>query len=158
MIKKIFLGLFSKFIATDVVASEKWKVGTFEDNGKPIIIRSLSKVPDGISTSDYPNMMAVSWKFESINGMPSPAEKELMNEFEESVTELVESEEKAYLTLIVTGNEVCEWQFYTKNKVEFMTLLNQALSGKKSLPIQLSVETDPDWSAFKQYQASDDST
>ena len=97
-------------------------------------------------------MIVITWKFQSKSGMPSPAEKERMNDLEESISSIVESKKQAFLTVIVTGNEVCEWQFYSQNKEEFMALLNQALLGKPAFPIQVSLETDPEWAAYKQFR------
>ncbi len=151
MLKKILLGLFATTVSASSLAIEKWSVGTVEDNGRPIIIRVLSKIPENISSLDYPNMIAITWNFKSNSGMPSPSEKELMNELEDSVSELVESKRQALLTVVVTGNEVCEWQFYAKDQDKFMRLLNQALSGKQEFPIQVSMQKDSDWGAYKQF-------
>lgn len=74
-----------------------------------------------------------------------------MNVMEDAVSEIVEKRKVAFLTVIVTGNEICEWQFYANSKQDFMQLLNEALSGKPVFPIELAQQHDPTWSAYKQF-------
>jgi hypothetical protein len=155
MFKKLLLGLFATSIGNAAIAEDKWSVGTTEDNGRPIIIRALSKIPQYIDPSLYPHMIAITWEFQSKNGMPSSEEKERMNDLEDSISNLVESNKQAILTVVVTGNEVAEWQFYSKNQEDFMGLLNQALAGKVAFPINISLQEDPEWDAYKQFRGGE---
>ncbi|KKL95621.1 hypothetical protein LCGC14_1852770 [marine sediment metagenome] len=153
MIKKLLFGLFATSIATTAAADDKWSVGTIEDNGRPIIIRAISNIPENIDPSLYRNMIAITWKFKSESGMPSSEEKERMNDLEDSISSLVESKSQAILTIVVTGNEVAEWQFYAKSQEDFMGLLNQALAGKEVFPIEVSLQKDPEWAAYNKFRA-----
>lgn len=96
-------------------------------------------------------MIGITWAFVSHSGMPSKEESEQMKLLEDSITNTVEPAKQAFLMTIVTGNEVREWQFYTRDKAEFMALLNKALSGKPVFPIQLSSQDDSQWAAYLQF-------
>ncbi|HDY7993111.1 TPA: DUF695 domain-containing protein [Vibrio vulnificus] len=152
MIKRILAGLFATAVATAAPVEDRWSIGTAEDGGRQLIVRYRATIPDGVLPFVYPNMIAITWKFESKSGMPSPAEKELMNVLEDSISNIVEPQEQAFLTVVVTGNGVCEWQFYAKDHQEFMRLMNEALAGKPIFPIQVSLQKDPEWVGYHQFK------
>lgn len=151
MIKRILAVIFATTIATTTLAEDKWAVATAKDNGHRLIIRYRTTVPEKVKPSAYPNMIAVSWKFNSESGMPSSTEKEQMNLLEDRISNEVEPNKIGFLTVVVTGNNVCEWQFYAKDQQEFMRLLNKALTGKPRFPIQISFQNDPKWLAYQQF-------
>lgn len=155
MIKQILAGLFATTVTTAAPAEDKWAVATAEDGGRPLIIRYRATIPKGVLPSAYPNMIAITWNFESKSGMPSPAEKEQMNVLEDSISNVVEPRKQAFLTVVVTGNGVCEWQFYAKDQQEFMMLMNEALAGKPVFPIQISLQKDPEWAAYHQFKGAE---
>lgn len=128
-----------------------WSVGTGKFNGHPIIIRHLSELPAWVHQAQFPNLIAVSWSFKSPTGMPSSTDKAQMNDLEEAVSAAVEKEHIGILTMVVTGNGVCEWQFYARSHDEFMGTLNKALAGKPRFPIELSLQQDPQWSAYSKF-------
>jgi hypothetical protein len=128
-----------------------WSVGTGKINGHQTIIRHLSALPTWVNQAKFPNLIAVSWSFKSPSGMPSPTDKAAMNDFEETFSAAVEKEHIGILTMVVTGNGVCEWQFYARSDEEFMGTLNKALAGKPRFPIELSLKPDPQWSAYSKF-------
>lgn len=154
MIKRVLAGLFATTIATAAPVEDSWTVATAENAGRPLIVRYRAAVPEGVQPSAYPNMIAVSWRFSSESGMPSSAEKQQMNVLEDSISHAVEPAKQAFLMVAVTGNEVCEWMFYAKDQQEFMRLMNEALAGKQVFPIQISLENDPEWVAYRQLRES----
>ena len=151
MIKKLFAGVFASCIAAASPAADNWTVATAQDQGKPLIIRYRYPVPAPFKRSVYPTMIDITWKFDSESGMPSPSEKDRMNELEDSITSTIEPSKNGLLTVVVTGNGACKWKFYAKNRNEFLLLLDEALSGKPKFPIWISVQQDPDWLSYKQF-------
>ncbi len=151
MFKKLLMGLFATTIATSASSEDKWGVYTAEDNGAPLIIRHRSNIPSSVTPSLYPHMIAISWRYKSENGMPSDAEKQSMDELEDAISNAVEPKQQGFLTVVVTGNEIREWQFYARSTEGFMGLLNGALANKPVYPIQLSLQSDPEWLAYKQF-------
>ena len=128
-----------------------WSVGTAQDNGNVIIIRCRTELPATINKIDFPYLIAIAWSFTSTNGMPSQEDQSRMADFEDTITISVESTGNACFTIKVTGNYVCEWQFYAKDKERFMIQLNSALKGNPPLPIKISAQSDPDWSGYKRF-------
>ena len=151
MFKKFLMGLFAGTMATSSPAAESWSVATAQDNGKPLIIRYLSKLPDNFDKQAYPLLMAITWPYQSDSGMPSQSEKNRMNELEDALTEAVERNNAGLLTVLVTGNGVFEMQFYTRTQDEFLYLLNMALAGRPAFPIQIVPQPDPEWSAYQRF-------
>jgi hypothetical protein len=134
--------------------SRDWTVAKASDQGKPLIIRFRSTPPTGINQTNYRHMMAISWKYEpsSDAGMPSPKESDRMKGLEDLLNQAFEPVQQAFLTVVVTGNGVREWQWYSRDPAEFMSLLNKALAGHSQFPITVSKQDDPEWEAYSQFQ------
>jgi hypothetical protein len=71
-----------------------------------------------------------------------------MEQLEDLVNDCLESKSQSYLTAVVTCNGVREWQWYTKDPQEAVSLINSALSEIAPFPIQISAQPDPEWSAY----------
>ena len=155
MIERLLAGLLAAAFSAGVLAEDPWSVASAMDGDRPLIARYRTAVPDAIVTSDYPDLVILSWKYDSKSGMPSPLESERMTDMEERVRAAVETAGQAYLTVVVTGNGVCEWQFYSKESRMFIQMLNEALSGRPVYPIQISDQEDPEWSAYKRFSEAE---
>lgn len=151
MFKKILKGLFASDVATTSDDAGSWSLGSGNDNGKPLIIRYLSRLPNAFDKTKFPVLMAITWTYESSNGMPPQSEKSRMNELEDALTEAVEKNGAAILTALVTGNNTFEMQFYTQSEKLFVDLLNKALLGKPAFPIQIIPQSDHEWFAYKRF-------
>jgi hypothetical protein len=140
-------------ISTSVLAAQPavWSVATANDHGNTLIIRYLVDLPNWANKANLPNLVAISWPFKSPNGIPSPAESALMHDLEDSISEAAEKEKVGVLTMIVTGNGVCELQFYATSHEKFMHVVNVALAGKSRFPINISLQSDPNWSAYAKF-------
>ena len=89
---------------------------------------------------------------ENESGMPAQKQVERMQLFEDLLRSALEGPGQAYLTVIVTGNGVREWQWYSRDPAETMALVNKALSNHDPFPVQFSVQDDPDWQAYGRFQ------
>src|SRR5262245_31906247 len=97
-----------------------WAIAEGEDGGKPLIIRFRNRRPPGIATQKYRHLVAVSWPYEPDNegGMPPQDQVTDMQLFEDLLQAALEGPRQAYLTAIVTGNGVREWQWYSRDPAE----------------------------------------
>jgi hypothetical protein len=154
MIKKLLMGLFATTATTPAISQDVWEIYTAEDNGMPLVVRLRSDIPSTVTPSAYPHMIAITWQYKSESGMPSALEKESMDDLEDTITSVVEPKNQGFLTVVVTGNETREWQFYARNTQDFMSLLNGALANKPVFPIELSLQSDPEWEAYKQFSSN----
>jgi hypothetical protein len=117
-----------------------------------IRIRAL---PPEFQKSDYPHMIGVSWAFdgEQSNGMPSPEIVAEMDRLEDLLVPALEGTGQAVLTVVVTGGGVREWQWYARSPEETSEIVNAALAGQESFPVEFSLQDDPAWEAYGQFQA-----
>lgn len=131
---------------------DQWTVATAQDGDMPLIFR-IRSVSGRLNRSDYPNMIAISWPYEPQEmGMPSPETKTSMDLLEDLLTRPLESGANALLTVVVTGNGVREWQWYTRSQEETMSRVNSALAGQPPFPVEFSVQHDPGWQAYSQFE------
>lgn len=135
-------------------SDDLWTIATGQDGDKPLIFRIRNKAPSFARKSDFPHLIAVSWPYESLrdNEMPSQDVVEQMDQFEELVETALERARQAFLSVVVTGNGVREWQWYSRDPNETMELVNEALAGCDPFPIQLSLEEDPEWEGYSRFQ------
>lgn len=134
-------------------SDDQWSVATGEDNGKPLIIRIRNQPPAFATKSAFPHLLAVSWQFESPNdqGMPSPEDAQRMTELEEWLEAGLEGVRQAFLTVIVTGNGVREWQWYARDPETIMELVNETLGHLEPFPVEFSFQDDPEWEGYSRF-------
>ena len=101
---------------------DRWSIATGEDNGKVVIFRIRTQAPAFATKAAFPHLLAVTWQFESPNdqGMPSSEDAERMSELEDLLKAGLEDVRQAFLTVIVTGNGVREWQWYACDPKKLM--------------------------------------
>jgi hypothetical protein len=134
-------------------SKDSWTVATGEDNGKPMIVRLRSNIPDGVDIKNYPHLLGISWEYEPAreNGMPSETDHERMVLLEK-LLDALEIQKTAYMTVAVTCNGVKEWHWYSKNTDETIQLMNTALSEQAKFPIKILIEEDPAWSVYLRFK------
>jgi hypothetical protein len=135
-------------------SDDLWTVATGQDGDKPLILRIRNEAPSFAPKSAFPHLIAVSWPYEAArdNEMPSQEVVEQMGQFEELVETALETARQAFLSVIVTGNGVREWQWYSRDPNETMELVNEALAGRDPFPVEFSLQEDPEWEAYSRFQ------
>jgi hypothetical protein len=136
------------------MASENtWSVATGEDDGKPLIFRIRNQPPSFAEKKAFPHLLAVSWQYESPNeqGMPSEEVAARMRQLETLLEEAFEDARQAFLTVVVTGNGVREWQWYARNPDDVMKLVNEALGELEPFPVGFSFQDDPEWAGYSRF-------
>lgn len=125
---------------------------TGEQEGKPVIYRSMQYVPDGEKESDFPILINIYWPFEKDenNGMPDRSTNEKQINFEDAIASL-DANGTSHLMLVVTGNGRKEWIWYVKDSNEWVGKLNELLTGHEVYPIQIEIEKDPEWSTYHDF-------
>jgi hypothetical protein len=154
MLRRIFASLLavSGVAAAPMAQSEgDWSVGKASDAGHPLLIRHLSRLPSWVTRTDFPKLVAISWKLEQAGGMPTSAESARIYGFEDVLSAAVETSKVGVLTTIVTANGVVEWQYYAVDHGRFMEELNRAMSKRPKVPIEMSLQSDPSWSAYERF-------
>jgi len=68
-----------------------------------------------------------------------------MSELEDLLEGGLESVCEAFLTVIVTGNCVREWQWYARDPEKVIDLVNKTLGHLEPFPVDFSFQDDPEW-------------
>lgn len=125
---------------------------TGEQEGKPVIYRSMQNVPEGEKESDFPILINIYWPFEKgeNNGMPDRNTNEKQIIFEDAIATL-DVNGTSHLMLVVTGNGRKEWIWYVKDSNEWVGRLNELLAGHEVYPIEIEIEKDPEWSTYHNF-------
>ncbi|WP_372870861.1 DUF695 domain-containing protein [Shewanella sp.] len=138
----------------EAVAENTYFTAQGEQDGKPVIYRSMEKVPEGQNESDYPTLINIYWPFEADenNGMPNAQTNHDQIAFEDTLDQL-DQNGVSHLMLVVTGNGRKEWVWYVKDVEGWMIKLNERLSGHKVYPIQIEINQDPEWATYHNFVA-----
>jgi Family of unknown function (DUF695) len=134
---------------------DTWFMATSEDDGKPLIFRIRDAAPSYASKESFPKLLAVTWQFDPNinNGMPSADAVERMQQLEDLLVPVFSDTRQAFLTVVVTGNGVREWQWYAKEPDVVMNLVNQTLGEHDPFPVQFSFQDDPEWLGYSRFLA-----
>jgi hypothetical protein len=136
-----------------MASDDRWSVATAEDDGKPLIFRIRNKPPPFAKKKAFPHLLAVSWAYDSRNeqGMPSQEAVAQMTQLEDLLEEAFEGARQAFLSVIVTGNGVREWQWYARNPDDAMKLVNETLGELEPFPVEFSFQDDPEWVGYSRF-------
>ena len=134
-------------------AKDTWRMATVEDEGNPLIFRIREHGPSFAKKSAFPHLLAVCWQYDATinNGMPVQADVARMTELEDLLVPALEGAKAAFLTVIVTGNGVREWQWYARDQESVMKLVNDTLGEVEPFPIQISFQDDPEWEGYTRF-------
>jgi hypothetical protein len=151
--KALCLPLLHEESGAKMAPSDSWSVATGQDSGQPLIFRIRNPPPSFARKEEFPHLLAVSWPYESPNvqGMPSPDVVRRMTRFEDLLLPALEGSRLAFLTAIVTGNGVREWQWYAHVPEDVMKLVNETLGELEPFPVQFSFQDDPLWVGYRQF-------
>ncbi|CAN5441437.1 hypothetical protein BH11PLA2_BH11PLA2_24400 [soil metagenome] len=133
----------------------RWTLAEGEDDGKTLIFRIRNKAPLFATKATYPNLLAVCWRYESPNdqGMPTQEDTDRMYELENLLEGGLEENGHAFLSVIVTGNGIREWQWYARDPNAIMEQFNKTLGELDPFPIQISFQDDPEWDGYAGFLA-----
>ncbi len=139
-------------MATD----DTWGVATADDDGKPLIFRIRNRPPSFARKEEFPHLLAVCWRYDAANeqGMPSEGDAAHMGQLEDLLRPAFEGSRLAFLTVVVTGNGVREWQWYTRSPDDVMRLVNETLGELEPFPIEFCFQDDPDWVGYSRFSQS----
>jgi len=137
-------------------SDDSWSVATGDDDGKPLIIRIRNQPPSFARKEVFPHLLTVHWQYESPNeqGMPSEEIAARMSDLEDLLEPAFEGARQAFLTVIVTGNGIREWQWYARNPEVVMKLVNETLSELEPFPVEFSFQEDPEWAGYTRFRES----
>lgn len=137
---------------SEAIAENLYFTAQGEQDGKPVIYRSLENVPENQKESDYPNLINIYWPYDVNvnNGMPDITTNDKQIAFENAL-ESLDQNGISHLVLVVTGNGRKEWIWYVKDVENWMNQLNEKLSGHDVYPIEIEIDQDPEWATYHNF-------
>jgi hypothetical protein len=133
--------------------SDRWSVAVGEVDRKRMLYRVRLEAPGFASAANFPHLLLVSWIFASPNeeGLPAPKDLERMTELENLLQAAFETAGQGFLSAIVTGDELREWQWYVNDQKMTMELVNKTLGELEPFPVQFSFQDDPEWAIYGRF-------
>ncbi|MFY9458984.1 MAG: DUF695 domain-containing protein [Aquabacterium commune] len=147
-----FLVGLSLMLSTSALA-QAWATAQSRNpsNGRVIVFRYIQAFAPGFNKAQHATRVIVTWQYASENGMPSPAERQRMDELEDLLAPAVEATGVATLALVSTGEGLREWTYYAKSEQAFLGKVNQALQRHPKFPIDIHVAQDKAWRTYEQF-------
>ena len=135
-------------------AEETWSVGEARVQGKPVVYKFVSDLPDVSIRNSMPWLTVVSWEYDGSmnNGMPPKDINEAMIRLEDGL-ETIEGRDQLYMNVYsATGNDLKEFVFYIGDQEQFMANFNRALSSHPVYPMEINFYEDREWSDLAKLQ------
>lgn len=133
---------------------DSWSLVQADQNGRPLVIRFRSQPPQGVNRAEFPLLLSATWPYQPNEfGLPSAEEMARMDKFEDALEASFTGSQTAHLMVVLTTGGDRDWLWYTRGEAEAMRQVNLALRGHPHYPVQFSVQSDPTWAAYTQFQS-----
>jgi len=132
--------------------TDAWNIAKGKNPEQPTVMRFRPSLHDHLGNEDYPRRLVIIWQFEAVDatGMPSDTQSADMKDFEDMLIDTLDPDRLAILAFVFTSSGSREWNFYLSDVSEVGIRINKALSTIPQLPIDLTVEHDPNWDELRQ--------
>jgi hypothetical protein len=121
----------------------EWVLGTGDEAGRPVVVRTRTRPPRGMSLDGYPASVEIVWRFDggARDGMPTSELVARMDECD-AMLHTLEGPANGMLGMAITGNNRREWVWYVADAETFSTRVRalQAISGGR-FPIEVRTAT-----------------
>ena len=141
--------------APDAAAKEAWAIATVNRGRGTIICRYIETLgPKEGERAGQPDRVTLTWPYDADanNGMPTDDDKARMDELEDALAPVVESDGFSNLALVTTGDGIRAWVYYARSGDEFVARMKRALRDRPAFPVKADVGSDPGWTAFEAFR------
>ena len=130
-----------------------WSLLSGEDNGQPLVVRRNDSASDLLGSSTYRTRVGIAMPFlrPTEHGMPDKEESEELYRIEDAICERMAADELALLVLTITGGNVKELVFYTRDPKKAQQAIDAVRSQVTSHLVQNYVEDDPEWDVYREF-------
>ena len=131
--------------------NDAWNNATGNSRGKSVLIRYRPNLEKFLGDARYPKLLTIAWQYDELNssGMPSSEQSDEMRIFEDLVQSQLDQDGTAILAFVHTRSGIRRWNYYISDTDAVGARINEALSDRPGLPIELSVEDDAEWSEMR---------
>ncbi|CAA6678227.1 MULTISPECIES: DUF695 domain-containing protein [unclassified Lentimonas] len=132
--------------------TDAWNIAKGKNPERPSVLRFRPSLEGFLGDANYPRRLMIVWQFEAADatGMPNDTQSADMKDFENMLIDVLDPDRLAVLAFVYTTGGTREWHFYLSDVSEVGIRINQALSNIPQLPIDLTVEDDPNWDELRQ--------
>jgi len=130
-----------------------WSLLTAQDGDQPLIVRRNDSASELVGSPEYRTRVGVASPFKrpTANGLPERQESDQLYEIEDALRTRLEADELALLVLTITGGNVKELVFYTRDRSKAGLIIDALRSEVTSHEVQNYLEDDPDWSVYREF-------
>lgn len=129
--------------------SNEWFVADAENEGKPLIVRGRLFLDTLRQSGRFATRIALVWQYGGDGkGLPTDKETQGLDLLNEQLRQALEEQEVAVLTAIFIGNRAARYEYYGTSAEAFGRVVEQAFANYPPLPIQIGVESDPEWKHY----------
>lgn len=131
--------------------NDAWNVANGTNPDKPSVLRYRPTLQGRMGNPAYGRRLTIIWTFDSDNesGMPNVFQNTELGYFEDTLVDVLDATGLAILAFVFTCSGQREWHFYVSDVNAVGQAINVALAGRPVLPIELTVEDDPEWSEYR---------
>lgn len=131
------------------ISDEWWSTPAESADGKLVIVTGRDDMDAVRACGKYKYRIDVTWRYNALpDGMPEPADAELMEQADEALKDAFRRDPAAVMTGIYTGDGERDWVFYTLSLNIFSKIFNRALADLPTIPLVIDAEEDPDWEEY----------
>jgi hypothetical protein len=123
-----------------------WSIVKGSHDGSPIVIR-FRQFPVSFPRIDYPHCLNLFWSLAAPTdqGLPSTSDSESLSLFEDRLVGVVEPDNQAILSTVLTGKNQREFVFHTRDPQDFLRRLTEMPQEQERYPIQIQHSHDETW-------------
>jgi hypothetical protein len=132
--------------------TDAWNIAKGKNPEKPTVLRFRPSLEAFLGDENYPRRLTIIWAFEATDegGMPSETQSADMKDFEDTLIDALDPDRLAIIAFVFTSAGSREWHFYLSDVSEVGIRINKALSTIPNLPIDLTIDDDPEWDELRQ--------
>jgi hypothetical protein len=155
------MGIFNKFFTaksnnseTITFIPESWGILQGDNNGNAMIVRKNIGCDTIAGNADYPNRCGIAFEilFPDENGLPSFEKEPEIDNIENDIFEIFESDLNSITPIIITTSGFREFVLYTKDVEEFNTRLEKMKLKYPKYQFTNYTENDKNWSTYKSFK------
>lgn len=132
--------------------NDAWILAEAHNGESPALCRWRTPVLGPPDVDGYERVLKVLWIYgqEGWREFPTEAQSQAMQVFENRLCDAWERDGLAYLAAVLTFDGARQWVFYTDDVQECGHRLNQMPQEQEPYPLELTNESDPEWSWLRE--------
>ena len=142
-------------VTSFAMASENERYGVIaktEEAGKPVILNISTSALNDLNRDKCPWLAIIAWKYEG-GAMPTKEVNAKMIRLEDAIEHHIVKNEHCIHAVSRTGNGLKEWEYYIKDREDFISRFNRALADQEHYPVEITFYRDPEWRELKRFIA-----